>query len=277
MTASPPYSLPAAAQARAVRERVAPRACAFVPQSVCWLLAITLSVIGISSYGLMQPINETHVFQVEATAPETVELETLSMMELSAPEGVADTLESEQEVQETTTTDLLLEAMTELPETAPPEIALELVPATLTEQDVFEVPVAEELLDLEKLKQPAPPKPVARTAPRSAPKPAVAPARSNGGQPGGTTAGASTAGRSVTKGYFPAPPYPASARSRRLEGTVQLRVTFGTDGRVTSAVVTRSSGYSELDRGASDWVQRRWRGPSGQPGTAQQVIRFKLL
>lgn len=246
-------------------------------QLACWVLAIAVTVIGVSSYGISQPIQETHVFQVEAAAPESLKLESLTMMELSAPGDTKQELKTLDEPAEAVQTDLLLEQLQDLAERhSPPELALEPVPVALTEEDVFEVPAADELLELEQLKQPGPPKPLARSAPRTEERPPAS-LRASGGQPGGSTAGASTARRSVTKGYFPAPPYPASARSRRLEGTVQLRVTFGPDGRVTSAVVTRSSGYSELDRSASDWVQRRWRGPGGQPGTAQQVIRFKLL
>jgi len=268
---------PAVASVGALRVRRLAAAAGNPSQMACWVLAIAVSVIGVSSYGLIQPIQETHVFQVEAAAPESVELEALTMMELSAPEGTQQELETLDEPAEAIQTDLLLEQLLDPVEReSPPELALEAVPVALTEEDVFKVPAADDLLELEQLKQPAPPKPLARAAPRTVARPPASP-RASGGQPGGSTAGASTAGRSVTKGYFPAPPYPASARSRRLEGTVQLRVTFGPDGRVTSAVVTRSSGYSELDRSASDWVQRRWRGPGGQPGTAQQVIRFKLL
>lgn len=243
-------------------------------QVQCWILAVALSVITISGYGLLQPIRATHVFAAEAEVAQSVELEVLTMMDLAAPEGMQDDAVAEEDSAELVPVEALLEQMQTPPVLDP---ALDLAQPVTPFVDLFEVPAAMDFIEPETLKQPTPPKPVARPAPRPSATPAAPARASSGGVPGGTTAGASNTGRTVAKGYFPAPPYPASARSRRLEGTVQIRVTFGADGRVTSAVVTRSSGYTELDRGASDWVLRRWRGPSGQPGTAQQVIRFKLL
>ena len=92
----------------------------------------------------------------------------------------------------------------------------------------------------------------------------------------GGAGGTGTGSGGGSQGYFPTPPYPAVARSRGMQGTVYLSITFGADSRVTSATVARSSGYSELDRAAADWVRRRWRGSSSQVGTYRQPVNFRL-
>lgn len=56
----------------------------------------------------------------------------------------------------------------------------------------------------------------------------------------------------------PKPAYPTMARKRGMEGRVVLRVKVGTDGRVQSAEVEDSTGYSLLDRAARTAVLR-WR------------------
>jgi protein TonB len=61
-----------------------------------------------------------------------------------------------------------------------------------------------------------------------------------------------------------------------MQGTVYLSITFGADGRATAVSVSRSSGYSELDRAASDWVKRNWRAPAGQVGTFRQPVQYRL-
>lgn len=93
------------------------------------------------------------------------------------------------------------------------------------------------------------------------------------GGAGGAVAGA---GRGRTAGYFPTPPYPAEARRRGQQGTVQLQIVFGADGRVTSATVGRSSGFSDLDRAAAAWVRRHWRAATGQVGSFRLPVHFKL-
>ena len=50
--------------------------------------------------------------------------------------------------------------------------------------------------------------------------------------------------------------YPASAKSQRQEGNVQVAFTIDAGGRVKSARVSRSSGNAELDRAALDMVRR---------------------
>ena len=78
------------------------------------------------------------------------------------------------------------------------------------------------------------------------------------------------------------PPYPPYARRLNHEGTVQLRLTVGPDGRVLRADVVRSSGWPELDETAAAWVVAHWRyRPALQGGmpvtaTALAAVRFDL-
>jgi len=55
------------------------------------------------------------------------------------------------------------------------------------------------------------------------------------------------------------PPYPPAARRQGLEGVVTLRLTVGTDGRVSAAEVVTSAGSTELDQVARDWILAHWR------------------
>ena len=54
------------------------------------------------------------------------------------------------------------------------------------------------------------------------------------------------------------PPYPLLARKRGYQGTVLLEVLVGIDGKAASIKLSRSSGYSILDRaaikGVRDWL-----------------------
>ena len=92
---------------------------------------------------------------------------------------------------------------------------------------------------------PAPPAPVA--APPPPPPPPPPPSRARGVQRDGF-------GRwqrqIVGEGY------PSRAVRRELEGTVGVRVTVGTNGRVSGCTVTSSSGESILDEGACDAMRR---------------------
>jgi TonB family protein len=58
--------------------------------------------------------------------------------------------------------------------------------------------------------------------------------------------------------FAPFPSYPLSEREQHHTGTVLMKVTIGGDGRVASAQVLRSSGYSALDESAVKAV-RLWR------------------
>jgi len=77
-------------------------------------------------------------------------------------------------------------------------------------------------------------------------------------------------------GKFPLPPYPQEARSRGWQGQVMVRVEVGPDGRPGTPSIESSSGYSLLDRTASDWVRKRWRWDAGQPRNFRIPIIFRL-
>jgi protein TonB len=75
---------------------------------------------------------------------------------------------------------------------------------------------------------------------------------------------------------LPAPPYPSFARSRGLQGTTFLSITVSPSGSVAKVEVAGSSGYSELDRYAAGWVQKRWRWPAGDQRIFRQPVVFRL-
>jgi protein TonB len=53
--------------------------------------------------------------------------------------------------------------------------------------------------------------------------------------------------------------YPDASRRAGEEGVTGIRVTIGTDGKVSACSVVRSSGFSRLDERACQIAQRRWR------------------
>ena len=55
------------------------------------------------------------------------------------------------------------------------------------------------------------------------------------------------------------PPYPVVERRLGIEGTVTLRLTVGTEGRVMAAEVVTSAGREALDQAARDWIIGHWR------------------
>ena len=80
----------------------------------------------------------------------------------------------------------------------------------------------------------------------------------------------------------PPPPYPASMRQSRVEGTVRLRIYLLTDGKPDHVEIVDSSGYAELDSEASSWVLKHWlftpalRNHSPIPSTVLTRVRFVL-
>ena len=55
------------------------------------------------------------------------------------------------------------------------------------------------------------------------------------------------------------PPYPLAAIRMNEEGRVLLHLAVAEDGSVSSATVTQSSGFTDLDRSAVSWVLAHWR------------------
>jgi protein TonB len=74
-------------------------------------------------------------------------------------------------------------------------------------------------------------------------------------------------------GTHTVPPYPPAARRQGLEGMVTLRLTVGTDGRVSAAEIVTSAGSTELDQVAREWILSHWRYrpalKDGNPAPAQ--------
>lgn len=112
---------------------------------------------------------------------------------------------------------------------------------------------------------PAPiPRPVIATVPTAvpqvplaadaAPRPVSAPAPTPPAPPSTVTSDA--LGTRMISGKPPA--YPVESRRRKEQGTVELSLILGTDGRVETISVTRSSGFDRLDDAALSAV-RRWR------------------
>lgn len=240
-----------------------------------WVLAVAGSTFAIGLVGLATPVEQPIRLLSYAAAPEGDDFGEVELFEMAAPAGIEDAQPTEL-VQE-----MLDEQADFLPESFQEPLDLPELVEPLTLDAVFEVPAAPQVETALTPNEPTPPKPAPRPAatPRSSSPPrSSAPPGSVGGAagvPGGTgTTGTSTRGNS--KGYFPSPPYPAAARSRGMQGTVYLSITFGADGRASVVSVSRSCGYSELDRAASDWVKRNWRAPSGQVGTFRQPVQFRL-
>lgn len=78
------------------------------------------------------------------------------------------------------------------------------------------------------------------------------------------------------------PPYPPISRRLGHQGRVTLQLTVGPDGRVVRAEIVKSSGWSELDQQARDWVVAHWRYKPALRGgvpvasTAMAAVRFDL-
>jgi protein TonB len=77
------------------------------------------------------------------------------------------------------------------------------------------------------------------------------------------------------------PAYPETARHRRWQGTVYLRIRLDAVGTVVGVEVARSSGYPVLDAEAVNAV-RQWRAEparrDGQPVASEELlpVRFEL-
>lgn len=89
-------------------------------------------------------------------------------------------------------------------------------------------------------------------------------------------------GASIAYDSAPPPPYPRQALRRGLEGTVELRVLVGVDGRPKDVQIAVSSGHRELDNVAARQVLERWSFVPAQrdgrevEGWARVPVQFKL-
>lgn len=81
---------------------------------------------------------------------------------------------------------------------------------------------------------------------------------SHSGNSGGSSSGGAATQPTYKASYLnnPKPPYPAMSRENGEEGTVILSVTVEANGTASRVVVSRSSGYSRLDRSAQTAVAK---------------------
>lgn len=98
------------------------------------------------------------------------------------------------------------------------------------------------------------------------------------GSEGSGTGGGGTGARRVS-GALVDSDYPRSAAEARAAGTVHVRFTVRTDGRVDNCVVTRSSGHADLDRTTCRLIERRFRysparDAAGKPVTEVVTTEF---
>ncbi|MCX8132983.1 MAG: energy transducer TonB, partial [Roseococcus sp.] len=129
----------------------------------------------------------------------------------------------------------------------------------------------------------APRPPPAARPPAAPPRPgAPTPDSPGSGPPGQGLALGPTAPPEPDERYpRAAPAYPEMARARGEQGVVVLELAIGTDGRVITARVARSSGFPMLDeaarRAAQEWRFRPAR-IEGQPtlATVQAAVQFRL-
>ncbi|MGQ5701452.1 energy transducer TonB [Sandaracinobacteroides sp. A072] len=142
------------------------------------------------------------------------------------------------------------------PYVPPPDVVIETSappPPTITTQTTIATP------EPPRVAPPAPP------APPPPPKVEVKPASPRGNSVGITS-----------------DDYPEASRRAGEEGTMTVRITIGTNGRVDSCEVVRSTGFSRLDERACQIAQRRWRfnpaTENGQPvpSTRTQNITWRL-
>jgi protein TonB len=152
-------------------------------------------------------------------------------------------------------------------ETPPPPPKLEDIPPYVPPPDVLietSAPPPPTISTQSAIATPAPP----RVAPPQPPQPPSVP---------GTRAQPIARTFTVTEDD-----YPDASRRAGEEGVTGIRVTIGTDGRVTACSVVKSSGFSRLDERACQIAQRRWRfkpaTENGQPveETVNRNYRWQL-
>lgn len=118
---------------------------------------------------------------------------------------------------------------------------------------------------------------------RPAPQPApVAPIPAPGTGTGKPSTGTAPAPAVQTltygegEGNQPAPRYPDAARRAGQEGTVAIRFSVGTDGRVLAAEPSAPSPWGALNREALRVVREQWRFKPGPVRLYEVAIRFQL-
>ena len=126
----------------------------------------------------------------------------------------------------------------------------------------------------ERVKPPAKPiiKPVVKPTPIAKPKAAIIPS-----SPAPSPV-AQQATFAPQPSYKPKPRYPATARRRGIEGMVVFEIFLSSNGSVSRAIITQSSGSGPLDKSALKTV-KTWRFPANRFNSLtsfKQSIEFKL-
>lgn len=80
----------------------------------------------------------------------------------------------------------------------------------------------------------------------------------------------------VGSGHFPAPTYPASALRMKIQGTVNVRISFDGSGGVADVEVISSSGAPMLDNAAKNWILAHWHDPNFAGQTSSVPIEFQI-
>jgi protein TonB len=222
-----------------------------------WTAGIALLFLGVGLEGAMTPL-----VPVVKTELAKIDIGDEVMVEefeapASAPEAVAELQPAAPRLEV---------EIPPLPEITPPLTPPEMVELTPLE------PVVE---------NPAPPsKPVEAKPKALESKRAISQAPKGTGGSNGASGGSGEpqlfTGAGGGPGRFPAPSYPASARSEGIEGSLRLLVTVSASGLPMSVSVTSSSGHSILDSAAREHVQRNWRWPSGEVRRYIVPVRFVL-
>lgn len=243
---------------------------------LCWVLGtcatfLTVGVVGM--FAVDVPWYELRTLEALTEVEDLDEMTEAAMAELQGDSGPMEEVAEEPVELPTEVLDML---------ETPPEVQdlPELVDAMTTE-DIFAIPTAPRIEDALRPVDPvAKPKPRPRPTP-SKPRTTVAKATGGtgvpngspggmvGGVPGGT--GTSRTGRLIQ----PKPPYPSFAASSGMHGRCQLVLNFGVSGRVDSASIVSSTGYSALDSYTADYIQRKWYYQGGLP--ARKSVRVPVF
>lgn len=239
---------------------------------LCWALGTSITFLTVGVVGMFAA--DVPWYQLK-TLEALIEESDLDIMETSMAELQAESAPAEEVAEEPVE---LPTEITEIVET-PPEVQdlPELVEA-MTQEDIFAIPTAPRIEDVLRRVDP-----VAKPKPRPTPKPRATVAKAGGGTgaptgrpgaAGGVAGGTGTSGNGRL--VKPEPPYPSFARSAGMQGRASILITFGASGRVESAVVVSSTGYSSLDSYAASYIQRNWRWPGTGSRKYRVPVTFRL-
>ena len=91
----------------------------------------------------------------------------------------------------------------------------------------------------------------------------------------GTMAGSPGSGLGTTTGWrIPKPPYPYALRSQRIQGVARIKITTDSTGRVSDAVILKSTGNSSLDENTIQRVRAEWSGPPN--ASTVREVEYKI-